>query len=455
MYVPKPLLRAYDKPVPRYTSYPTSPHFGPVDDTTYREWLGGLSRYEPISLYVHLPFCKHLCHYCGCHMKVVHDPVVRSRYVDTVCQELAMLNAALNGRRVVGQLAFGGGTPSYTPLPAFHKLMGAIQAHFDIAKTAEISMEIDPRTLTAEFAAALGEHGFTRASLGVQSLNKETQVAIHREQPYEQVEQAVDWLRFAGIDSISLDLMYGLPYQTITNMDKTVDLVCTLKPERIAMFGYAHLPSLKKHQALVEPHGLPDVELRQDLFNSAAERLLQNGYVAIGMDHFAVPTDPMAIAVREGTLRRNFQGYTVDPYDTLIGVGVSAIGNLPAGYVQNELEIRPYTADIEAGRFPVRKGLALTVDDKARREIIHTLMSLGKVDLAQVAGHWGVRVESFKDALPKLESLEKDGLCTLRDTNLELTRVGWGLVRVVAACFDSYLGKTSPGSTRVAIHSKI
>lgn len=454
MRVPAPLLQAYNKPVPRYTSYPTSPHFGPMTAETYTQWLADMPRHEPVSLYVHLPFCKSLCYYCGCHMKVVNNPDVIRAYVDAVCAEIALLRAALGGSRVLGQIHLGGGTPSHVPVGSFHKLMEQIRAHFDVAEHAEVAIELDPRTLTPEFAAAMAQHGFNRASLGVQSLNPKTQEAIHRVQPYDMVVQAADWLRAAGVHAINLDLMYGLPYQTVEGMDETVDLVCELNPDRLALFGYAHMPQMRKHQDLVTPHGLPDAQARQDLFCAAAERLIQNGYVAVGMDHFAKPTDTLAIAAKNGTLRRNFQGYTSDPHDTLLGVGVSSIGNLPQGYVQNELDVKPYTADVLAGKLPVRKGRAVTAEDVARREIIQTLMSVGKVDVVAVGGRYGVRAERFEDAFAALKPLVDDGLCDVTETTVTLSQTGWGLVRTVAACFDSYLGKASPATGKVVIHSK-
>lgn len=449
MACPTSLVLKYDRPVPRYTSYPTSPHFKPMDEQDYRGWLRALPAGKAVSLYVHIPFCKKLCWYCGCHMLVTHSEQLMRDYVDDLLAEIRMLREAA-GPRGQAALHFGGGSPSYLPPEVFKRIVEAIDEAFPrVNDTSERAIELDPRVTSPELIGLLGELGFNRVSLGVQTLNPQVQEAINRVQPYEMVADCVERVRAAGIKGINIDLMYGLPYQTPAGMEETIDLLMALRPDRFAVFGYAHVPHMKKHMELVARHPLPDGVARISLFTAAAERLAELGYVRIGLDHFALADDPMAIALKAGKLRRNFQGYTTDTEDIMLSVGVSAISQTPSGYVQNLLELKDYKAAVQAGKFPVGKGLGLTREDKARRDIIHTLMGGGVADIPHICGFYGIDLAGFDGVWPQLDALQADGLCRVDGHKVQVSEGrGQDLMRIVAACFDAYLG------TGAAKHSR-
>jgi oxygen-independent coproporphyrinogen III oxidase len=435
------LLARYDRAVPRYTSYPTAPHFhAGIDAATYGRWLGALPAGMPLSLYLHIPFCQSLCWYCGCHTTVARHYGRISDYLEVLLAEIALVAGALGERRPVSHVHLGGGTPTMLDAHDLERLGRALGEHFDLLPEAEIAVEIDPRTLTLAGVGALAAIGVNRASLGVQDVNPKVQRAINRWQPLEMTERAVGWLRAAGIGRINVDLIYGLPHQTEGLVVRSVEGVLALAPDRVALFGYAHVPWMKRHQRLIDESALPGREARAGQFRAAAARLLEAGYVAIGIDHFARRSDSLVIAQREGRLQRNFQGYTTDDAATLLGFGASSIGSLPQGYVQNAVSIGAWRTAIRDGMLAVVRGLALDSEDRVRRAIIERLMCDFAVDLDQLCSRLGWPADLLQPELDALAPLVDDGLVERDGRVIRVTARGRPLVRVVCAAFDAYLG---------------
>ncbi len=434
------LLRRYGGPVPRYTSYPTAPHFHPgITGETYLGWLGDLPAEARLSLYLHVPFCAQMCWYCGCHTKVVrrYEPV--ADYAESLVQEAELIAAALPpGPRAV-QLHWGGGTPTMLSGDDFRRLTDRLRAAFRFDEGMEIAVEVDPRTLDADKAHALAAARVTRASLGVQDFTAAVQRAINRVQPYEVVARSVELLREAGVGSINFDLMYGLPRQWVADLLRSIDLAVSLGPDRIALFGYAHVPWMKSHQRLITESELPKETARWAQSEAAAARLEALGYLRVGLDHFARPDDPLAQALSQDRLRRNFQGYTDDPAEALIGLGASAIGSLPQGYVQNAVPIKDYRAAVAAGQPAVRRGCRLSDDDRLRRAVIETLMCRLKVDLAGLCAGHDATPADFAEEIAALDVMAADGLVEIEGSEIRVTEAGRPLVRSAAAVFDRYL----------------
>ena len=442
-------LIRHDGRAPRYTSYPTALQFtSEVDGEVYGEWLAALDPAEPVSLYAHIPFCDRLCWYCGCNTRVVRKSALISEYVDLLVEELVLVEARLPGKIRAGAVHLGGGTPNMLSLDDLVKLFGALRHAFPFAPGARISAELDPAVLTERWVRAAAYHGLTRASLGVQDLAPHVQAAVNRSEPFSVVARAVHWLRQAGVGSINLDLMYGLPRQTTADVIATLDQVLTLRPERIALFGYAHVPWARPHQKLILDADLPGAEARLDQSQAAAERLARAGYVAIGLDHFALPGDDLALAAGRGALRRNFQGYTTDPHPTLIGLGASSIGRFRQGYVQNIPTEAAWRAAVQDGRLPVARGVALTDDDRLRADVIERLMCDFAVDLAAVAARHGVSSHVFAEDLAKLESLKADGVVAVEGERVSVAEAARPFVRLVAQAFD-HRSETQTGFSRV------
>jgi len=434
------VLSRYARPVPRYTSYPTAPHFGPeVDARRYGTWLGELGAAGPLSLYLHIPFCRSLCWFCGCNMRVVNKSEPIERYLELLLKEIEMVADGIGGRPRVSHIHLGGGTPTTLSASNFSRLADALRHRFDVAGDAAFAVEVDPRVLSAEQARALGLAGVNRASLGVQDFAPVVQKAVNRIQPYEVTARAIDALRANGIASINLDLLYGLPYQTVASVAATVERALTLSPDRLAVFGYAHVPWLKRHQRLLPEEAMPDAEERLGQMAVAAATLEANGYVAIGLDHFARADDALALALARGELRRNFQGYTADGAETLIGLGVSAIGSLPQGYVQSTAELRGYADAIGSASFATARGIALADDDRLRRDIIESLMCFLEAPVARLCAAYGHTFGSFLAEWKTLDQMIEDGVVTLENGHLRVTRAGRPLVRAVCAVFDRYL----------------
>ena len=426
------LIAAYDERVPRYTSYPTVPHFSPaVDGATYALWLRALPDLTELSLYLHVPFCARLCLFCGCHTTVVNRVEPLQAYARDLIAELDLLAETIGRRLPVAHIHWGGGTPTLLPADCIQAIDARLRHRFHVNPDAEIAVEIDPRTLDAPALEALQRIGVTRASIGVQDFDPAVQRAIRRIQSYRTTAATVARLRSIGIRSINLDLLYGLPHQTEETVVNTVRTALTLTPDRVAVFGYAHVPWMKKHQALLPEDALPDAAARYAQNRAAARVLRDAGYAAIGLDHFARPDDALTIAAQAGRLHRNFQGYTTDEASVLLGLGASAIGSLPQGYVQNAPNVLRWRDGIREGRLPIARGIALTAEDRERRAVIEQIMCGFSVDLAAMPS-------LREDATWPLKQMERDGLVRWCDERLVVTEIGRPFVRTIAAAFDSY-----------------
>lgn len=448
------LIDRYSRPVPRYTSYPTAPHFRegfPAE--TYSAWLAGLEGHEPVSLYVHIPYCDTLCWFCGCHTKITmrYSPV--ATFVDALVKEIALVARHIGKRLPVGHIHWGGGSPTMLEEADMKRISDTIRANFDVTEETDFAVEIDPRGMTQERIDALAECGLTRASIGIQDANSEVQLAINRYQPMDETAHVADMLRRAGIGSLNLDLVYGLPYQTKERVIRTVDLALEFDPDRIALFGYAHVPWMKRHQRMINEDALPGVTERFDQAEAAAARLVTAGMERIGLDHFAKAEDGLALAQKAGTLHRNFQGYTTDTCDTLIGFGASSIGSLPGGYIQNLPDIGGYQRAVFEGRLPVGKGFTLSRDDIVRREMISRIMCNLSLDIEATAVEHGFAPEAFSDALERLQPLAKDGLVEIDGWKIVIPDEMRPLMRNVAAAFDSYLNAPARKTSTAGRHS--
>lgn len=446
--LPLDLVRRYDQPGPRYTSYPTAPHFS--QDVGAAAYLEAAGRAEgDLSLYVHLPFCRSLCYYCACHMLVTHRPEKVAAYLDVLHREVDLVAARVRpGQRVV-QVHWGGGTPTYLAPEQIEGLMAHLRARFDVAPGAEVGLEADPRGLTPEHLAAARRAGFNRLSFGVQDLDARVQEAINRVQPFELVREAVAEARRVGFESISLDLVYGLPHQTPASFRETVEQVLRLAPDRLSLFSYAHVPWKKKHQMLIQEAWLPAPEAKLALLLGAMAQLGEAGYGYLGMDHFARPGDPLYEAAQAGTMQRNFQGYSTHAGSTLLGFGLSAISQLEGLYAQNALDLPAYEAAVRAGRPPTARGVRLTADDRLRRDVVMAIMCRFAVDAAAIERRSGVVfADYFADALAQLAPMEGDGLVEVTAAGLRVTPRGRFFVRNVAMAFDAYLKRPAAAPAR-------
>lgn len=431
------LLAFAQKRSPRYTSYPTAPHFHDgVGPKSYSSWLEQLNPSDPISLYLHVPYCRTLCWYCGCNTRATTRPEPVAAYLETLLKELTLVADHLPARMQVTHLALGGGTPAILTPVQIDQLMAAIRARFDFTVDAELSIEIDPRHFTREDAEALGRNGFTRASTGVQSFDPAVQAAINRIQPFELVEAAFNRLRQAGVTKINADLLYGLPKQTVDSARASAKAAAALLPSRLAVFGYAHVPHMMAHQKLIVSKDLPGPEERIDQVDAMDEALKSSGYRAIGIDHYALPDDPMTLALDEGVLKRNFQGYTTDRASTMIGIGASAIGESPIGFVQNITDVRTWNEAVIAGNLPIARGVAVSSEDAMRRAIIERIMTDLKVDTDAIARSSGLPAPEFD-----VSELEAAGIVSRDGSRLRIDPAFKPLARLAAAAFDSYLAK--------------
>lgn len=443
------LLAKYDGRAPRYTSYPTAVQFTPeVDGETYQRWLAELALDQPVSLYAHIPMCDRLCWYCGCNTRAVHGRQTVTDYVALLVQEIALAETKLPGRLKANALHLGGGTPNMMSPDNLATLFGALKHVFQFEADAEIAAELDPAVLTEEWVKAAAFHGLNRASLGVQNLSPVVQAAVNREESFEEIERCVGWLRAAEVKSINLDLMYGLPHQTTANTLSTLHKVLTLRPERLALFGYAHVPWMKAHQKLIDEKALPGAAERLEQSEAAAALLIAEGYVRIGLDHFALPEDELSIALAEGRMHRNFQGYTTDAASTLLGFGASAISSLPQGFVQNIPQEHPWREAVASGRAPIARGVALTPDDRWRGEIIERLMCDLAVDVADVSAHHGRDWRDLSDALARLTPFVEDGLAVVDGAKVRMIGDGRLVVRSACAAFDAYFAPEAERHSR-------
>ena len=444
------LLDVIARPVPRYTSYPTGPHFTcAVTPQVYADWLGKVrATWEPISLYLHIPFCRSICTYCGCTTKAARKDEPLRAYAEALHREIALVAEHL-GPVEVAHLHWGGGTPNILPSDCLEALVRDLRERFTFLPTMEHAIELDPRHVTAEGALLLGQLGVNRASLGVQTLDETVQTAIGRLQPLEIVEAAFGHLRAAGIDRINADLMYGLPHQTTADVVRTAREVARLGPARVALFGYAHVPWMKPHQKLIDEATLPQTDQRLAQANAARAKLIECGYASVGIDHFALPEDPLAVAARTGTLHRNFQGYTDDSASTLIGIGVSSISRTPNGYAQNAPDQRGWLRSVEAGHLPIARGKAFDADDQLRADVIEDLLCDFACDLDALAALHGANPAVFDDELFGLDVFVREGWVTVSGRKVVIRQHRPELARLVAAQFDRYLNRAGRHSVAV------
>jgi oxygen-independent coproporphyrinogen-3 oxidase len=438
------LIRKYDVAGPRYTSYPTADRFVEAfGETELSQWLakrniGGIS--QPLSVYVHLPFCESICYYCGCNKIVTRDHSRSAKYIKYLDKELALVAARLGSEPTIAQLHWGGGTPTFLPQEEMRELMALVDARFRRSADFECAIEVDPRHAPEGLMAFLAGLGFNRVSLGVQDFDPAVQKAVHRIQGEALVRRVVAEARAAGFRSVNFDLIYGLPKQTLDSFNATLDKVIALDPDRIALYSYAHLPTLFKPQRRIADADLPSAETKLQIMTLAIGRLTRAGYLYIGMDHFARPDDDLAIAQRRGRLQRNFQGYSTFPESDLIGLGVSAIGKVGPTYYQNHKRLDDYTAALDAGHLPVARGLELTHDDLVRRAVIQALachfrLSMESIELAYLIDFR----DYFARELADLRQLQDEGLVDVSDEWITVTPRGRLLVRVVCMAFDRYL----------------
>lgn len=447
------LIRRHDGNGPRYTSYPTAMQFTPAHDAAEHAAAAQRSAAAigaPLSLYVHVPFCESPCFYCGCNRIITRDHTLGDTYVERLIREAALQAALLPGRPSVEQLHFGGGTPTFLSIAQLQRLLDGLDAHLQLARDAsrEYSIEIDPRSITPARLAELARLGFNRASFGIQDFDAAVQDAVNRRQAYAEVAALIEAARAAGFESLSADLIYGLPKQTLAGFARTLDQVIALRPDRISTYAYAHVPERFKAQRQIRIDELPDGETRLALLNLSIERLLAAGYQYIGMDHFALPQDELARALRDGSLHRNFQGYATRAGLDLIGLGVSAISSIGDSYGQNARSLADWNAAIDAGRLAIDRGLLLTAEDRLRRDVIAALMCEGRLRFADIeAVHEIDFRRHFVAELARFDAMAADGLVVIDHSGITVTPTGRYLLRAIAMPFDAYL---SPAATAVA-----
>ena len=437
--------------LPRYTSYPTAPNFSAdVVPGTYAGWLKSIPAGGSTSLYLHIPFCRSMCWYCGCHTSITERDGPIFDYLDVLHREVDLIAAQRDSGFNVSEIHFGGGTPTIIRPEDFIALMDALRAKLGFAAEVNTAIEIDPRRLQPKMMDALAASGVTRASLGVQSFDPTVQEAINRIQTAETTWAAVEGLRRNGISAINFDLIYGLPHQSVQSCIETVDIAVDMRPARFAVFGYAHVPSFKKHQRLIEDAALPDARERHAQAEAIAARLVEAGYMQIGLDHFALPDDELAVAQREGRLHRNFQGYTTDACETLIGLGASAIGKLGPGYHQNEVPINRYASRVRSGELPTAKTYALTAEDRLRADVIERLMCDFSADVATICRSHGFNPDVLLEDNSALQALEADGLVRRTGSVVDVDDAHRFVIRAVAAAFDAYLGASQRTYSKAA-----
>jgi oxygen-independent coproporphyrinogen III oxidase len=429
-----PSLRPYaEETAPRYTSYPTAPHFhAGVNGATVGDWLAGLAPDARLGLYLHVPFCKDICWYCGCHTVASRRDGPVAAYGETLVAEIDLIAAATQARGV-DFIQWGGGTPNRLPPDTFAMIAARLAQRFDLSCVDEHSVECDPRTLTQAHAGALAKAGVTRASLGLQDANAHVQEAIGRVQPLAQVEAAVRLLRKYGIGRLNLDLMYGLPEQSVADAVRSAEIAADLDPDRLAAFGYAHVPWFKTRQRLIDEAKLPGADIRFDQAEAIRETLESRGYVTIGFDHYAKPGDAMTDAAEAGALGRSFQGYTGETTDALIGFGASSISTYPNGYAQNTPDLKAYARAIASGELAHVRGIALSADDRTRRDVIERLLCDFTVDLTGFGG-W----DAFPEAAAQLLRLQAGGLIETVGARVTITQRGQPFARLAAQAFDAY-----------------
>lgn len=449
------LLRRYDRPGPRYTSYPTAPQFGPGFGVDEFARAARASNDDPIprrlSLYAHVPFCFSPCFYCGCNRIITRDATRAEPYLQRLLREAAMLGPLFDRDREVIQVHLGGGTPNFFTPTQIGEFLEGLATHFRFATSADrdFSIELDPRFVRPGDIEALAFMGFNRASLGVQDFDPVVQAAVNRIQSVEETRAVIDDCRAAGLRSVNVDLIYGLPRQTAAGFARTLDTVLESRPDRLAIYGYAHMPQLFRPQKQIVDAELPSAEAKLGLLQLAIAKLGEAGYVHVGMDHFALPSDDLAIARERGGLHRNFMGYTTHAESDLVGLGVSAISHVGDTFSQNPRDLPSWEIALDAGRLPTWRGLQLDADDVLRADLIQQLMCRGEIDILALEERHGIDfAATFAEELTRLPPLVADGLVTVRPEKIEATSRGRLLLRIIAACFDRYLHQPATGPAR-------
>ena len=442
------LLEKYSVSVPRYTSYPPAPEW--TEDFKVEDFLDANAlaneNKSPISLYFHLPFCESQCYFCACNVVISKKKSIISPYLEHIKKEIFNLSKLINKNRNVEQIHLGGGTPTYFNPQELKELFSAVKENFNISKNCEAGVEVDPRVTTHDHLKALSELGFNRLSMGIQDFDLKVQETINRIQPYSETEEIVSYSKGLGFNSINVDLIYGLPYQTKESFAKTIKLILKLNPDRIALFHYAHLPQLLNHQAkYILNESLPSSDTKIQIFQHAVQTLTDNGYVFIGLDHFAKPEDELTLARAKKTLHRNFQGYTIKAGCDLYGLGITAISNVQNTFAQNIKKLNPYYEVLDSGNIPVFRGIILNKDDILRREIIMKILCHGEVSIPEIEGKYNIKFDNyFQNELERLKEFENDGLITLviRHSSfviIKVTNLGQFFLRNIASVFDYYL----------------
>jgi len=438
------LIKKYDKPGPRYTSYPTAPHFN--ESFTHENYLDEVIKTNQgqglpdLSLYFHLPFCDTLCYFCGCNMIVTSNRERIKRYIDYLKCEIDLLRRHIASERKIVQLHWGGGTPTHLNPDEIVDLSSYINAGFDLHADVEAGCEIDPRELTKDHLIALRKGGFNRISMGVQDFNEKVQKAVNRIQPEDLTRKVIDWVRELGFDSINLDLMYGLPFQSAKTFEKTVDTIIDVDPDRIALFNFAYVPWMKKHQKVIRLQDLPVPEEKLDILKMSTEKLTGAGYVFIGMDHFAKPDDELTLALNEKKLYRNFQGYSTHAGADVYAMGITSISQFGRIYAQNIRKEKEYHAALDGGILPIAKGCYLSDDDLLRRRVITKLMCDFELDFASIEKEFDIDFETYFDwGLNNLNAMMADNLLSVENRMLKVTRMGRLLIRNIAMNFDGYI----------------
>ncbi len=445
------LVEKYDRPGPRYTSYPTAPQFHPhfvIDNYKAATQRSNQAPAKDISLYIHIPFCKSLCYYCACNKIITQKTSRAIEYLEYLKKEIKLQAQLFDKSRKVSQLHFGGGTPTYLTGEQISELMQCLREHFtfDESDNHQFSMEVDPRTISPQQLKHLRELGFNRLSFGVQDFDEKVQEAVNRVQSEQQVAELIHAAREYGFRATSVDLIYGLPLQTVDSFNTTLDKIIELRPDRISAYSYAHLPHLVRAQRLIRPEDMPPPERKMELLELIIKRLCGAGYVYIGMDHFALPEDELVQARANGSLQRNFQGYSTHADTDIIGLGSSSIGKIANTYSQNVKELSQYYAALKQDQLPLQRGYELNDDDCLRRDVISALMCHNRIDIAAIEqAHGIVFNDYFADAIAKLEEMVADGLVEISDAAITLKPQGNLMMRNVAMCFDAYLGDNQQG----------
>lgn len=445
-HVPRHLLSKYAKPGPRYTSYPTAPvwttNFGPAQARQIYAANNLSAHKRPLAFYFHLPFCTSLCWYCGCNVKISRNKAVTIPYLKALERELELVCQDINSQRQISQMHWGGGTPTYLSPEQIQTLMAMVRQHLHFTPDAEISIEVDPRVTSLDHLHALRASGFNRISMGVQDFNAKVQQAVNRIQSYEDTARLIENCRKLGFISINIDLMYGLPFQTVASFSETLKQVHSLDPDRLALFHYAHVPWLKPAQKLIKEETLPDSESKLDIFEHAIDSFLQQGYRYIGMDHFAKPSDELSLAQSNHTLRRNFMGYTTQAGTDLYGFGVSSISEIDGHFIQNERRVSDYETRLQAGELPTHRGMLLTHDDHLRKAVIEQLICNCYLDFKKIEAEFQIDfADYFSAELKASAELVEDELLEIDSAGISVLPRGQILIRNICMPWDAYLGQ--------------